>query len=130
MRIYSSNGDRLLNWDTSLQAQAYDIARSLANRNCELDHGGRQGENLWALRGAISDGWCARATGDWISEGFYGREYNHASQLSWSTVRNLGCASFYSSGFDCQVVVCHYDPWGNFIGRGDSPFFDSGGNPI
>ncbi|KAI8842510.1 CAP domain-containing protein [Chytridium lagenaria] len=123
MRIYGNDASYLLSWDENLVASARDIAQSLADRNCDIDHGGRQGENLAATRGYGEDGWCTGATGGWIGEGFNGDNYNHASQLSWSTVKNVGCAMVYSQAYDCRSIVCRYDPIGNFIGVGYSPTF-------
>ncbi|KAJ3216423.1 hypothetical protein HDU67_009477 [Dinochytrium kinnereticum] len=126
MRIYGNDAGRLVGWDGNLEAQAWDIARSLALNGCGLDHGGRQGENLFSSRGSGSsgDGWCLRANRDWINEGYWNGNANHASQLSWSSVQNIGCARYYESSYDCQVVVCRYDPIGNMFGNGQfSPEF-------
>ncbi|KAJ3130869.1 hypothetical protein HK101_004917 [Irineochytrium annulatum] len=112
-----------LYWDSSLASDAQNVADSLANQNCILDHGGRQGENLWELGGRQPSGWCQHAIGDWMAEGFSGsmNDLNHATQMLWDTTTAMGCAMSYSSAYNCEVVVCHYNPIGNFIGQGNAP---------
>ncbi|KAJ3117630.1 hypothetical protein HDU96_006060 [Phlyctochytrium bullatum] len=119
-----------LYWDDGMAAEATDIARMLANQGCGLDHGDRQGENLFAARGSYPSDWCTKATRDWINEG-YGPDstwpgLNHASQLSWSSVQRLGCGYSYQQAYGCYVTACRYDPIGNMEGTGAySPQFSS-----
>jgi Cysteine-rich secretory protein family len=86
-----------------------------------------QGENLWAgTAGAYSysqmvQGWGdekqyfragsfpeVSSTGNWADVGHY-------TQMIWKNTTAVGCAVATGGGMD--VLVCRYNPSGNFIGQ-------------
>ncbi len=113
-----------LTWSCEVAGYAQDYANELASQGCPLDHSsGPYGENLyWSSGDASGDD----AVSAWASEGdcySYGRfpdecscgGCGHYTQIVWRTSTALGCGKGVCS--DGSVIVCSYDPPGNFVGE-------------
>jgi hypothetical protein len=116
-----------LTWakDVAATAQAW------ANR-CKFEHGtgGKYGENIYASGGqdvtaaAVVDSWVGEAKDyDYAATACSG-VCGHYTQVVWRKSTGLGCGvakcstSSPFSGFpEWQLVVCNYDPPGNFAGE-------------
>ncbi|KAJ3327232.1 hypothetical protein HDU76_012168 [Blyttiomyces sp. JEL0837] len=114
-----------LQWSDSLAQTAQNEVNQLVSMGCpneDLSQGSNEftGSPANAWNGPD---WCQIAIKDWFNEGFDGSDYNHASQMTWSTTNNIGCAVASSSDGGCTSIVCHYDPIGNYIGVGTAPTF-------
>jgi pathogenesis-related protein 1 len=109
-------------WSDEVAATAQQWANHLKEtKNCGLEHamGSGYGENLAA--GTSVD--AERAVEMWASEienYSYSPKYTfetntgHYTQIVWRGTERIGCASAACS--NRNVVVCRYDPPGNFIG--------------
>lgn len=118
-----------LAWDKQLEAAAKDWASQ-----CKFMHSGSagQGENLFAVGGAVTGSPADMALQTWYDEiqayNFANPGYSpatgHATQMLWRDSKLLGCAmqrcpSLGASlgwGPDTSIVVCRYAPPGNVVG--------------
>lgn len=112
-----------VSWSNEVAATAQEWANHLRDAmDCGLEHadGSGYGENLAA--GSNVD--AQRAVDMWASEKesySYSAEYvfendtGHYTQIVWRASTKIGCAS--ASCGRSSVVVCRYDPPGNFIGN-------------
>jgi len=117
-----------LTWNESLVPGARDWAEHLA-RLGRLEHSGGEayGENLWiGTAGAYA---LEQMPGDWAAEkrdfkpGVFpdlSRSGNwhavgHYTQMIWRRTTSVGCALASSAAWD--VLVCRYDPPGNWVGE-------------
>ncbi|CAG7718768.1 unnamed protein product [Allacma fusca] len=88
------------------------------------------GENLswsWDSRGSPDDpSAVATAYDSWFSEGddynyytgkSYGGVVGHFTQILWRESQELGCATSQNTWQQSTVVVCLYNPPGNYIGQ-------------
>ncbi|XP_078436393.1 pathogenesis-related protein 1B-like [Wolffia australiana] len=110
-----------LSWDTDIQADAQNYANQLAGA-CTLQHSqGPYGENLY-----MGYGDAAEVVGTWVGESHYydpssnqcisGQVCGHYTQVVWGDTQRVGCGrSQCSSG--AYIVVCNYDPQGNWVGQ-------------
>ncbi|CAH2076979.1 unnamed protein product [Thlaspi arvense] len=111
-----------LRWDFRLAAVAQDYANQLATGPCSLEHSsGPYGENLALGSGDMS---AAQAVAMWIDEKSYYDYYSnschgpacgHYTQIVWRGSAWLGCGKA-TCGNGASIVVCNYDPSGNYIG--------------
>lgn len=91
---------------------------------------GMYGENLYASAGSTPTG--AGVSQDWVSEASsYDYATNscsgvcgHYTQVVWRATSMLGCAvktcsqnSPFGGHPDWTIVVCEYDPPGNYVGQ-------------
>lgn len=112
-----------VSWSDEVAATAQEWANHLKDTmNCGLEHadGTGYGENL----AAGSNVGAQRAVDMWAGEKknySYSPEYvfmgntGHYTQIVWRESTKIGCASASCGG--SSVVVCRYDPPGNFIGN-------------
>ncbi|KNC99514.1 uncharacterized protein SPPG_04905 [Spizellomyces punctatus DAOM BR117] len=121
-----------LQYDTGLEAKACKWGAYLAQYN-KFEHGST-GENLykaWSSQ-AFDDTKklksCQTATDSWwreISYYRYGQKvgtgnfhaYGHYTQLIWKKSQRVGCCAQRSGDRRTNVVVCRYDPPGNYINQ-------------
>jgi len=120
-----------LNWNDDLARDAQVWANHLASIGT-LEHAGRDvnpnsGENLWmGTAGAydyaqMAQGWAdekswfrygtfpdVSSDGNWASVGHY-------TQMIWKNTTEVGCAVATGGGWD--VLVCRYNPPGNYMGE-------------
>ncbi|PRP79382.1 hypothetical protein PROFUN_12932, partial [Planoprotostelium fungivorum] len=128
-----------LSWDDKAAA----LAQSWADK-CQFQHGGASGygQNIWMssgggtcnlndVKGSVNswtvgeekswtcgqDMWGAGCKGGWANCG-------HLTQVVWETTTKVGCAC----GSTCKLVVCNYNPPGNFQGRQPFPASKCSGN--
>jgi len=118
-----------LRWSEDLAHYAQQWADHLAATRCGLQHRPRSGkwrgdfgENLFM--GTIGYYGIADAVKDWAAEkrlypgGPYRaswRGVGHYTQIVWRNTRRVGCATSVCKGN--LIVVCNYDPPGNYIGE-------------
>jgi uncharacterized protein YkwD len=116
-----------LTWDATLAQAAQTVAAV-----CKFEHSnGSYGENLYASAGFAPTG--AAVVNDWVGEAAdytyatntcaAGKSCGHYTQVVWRTTTKLGCAlkacsqnSPFGSSPNWTLVVCEYDPAGNFVG--------------
>ncbi len=115
-----------LTWAEPL-AQA---AQSWAD-GCKFEHsGGEYGENLYASAGSTPTGpSVVKSWADEVADYDYGsnsctKVCGHYTQVVWRDSKQLGCAmkacttnSPFGSFASWTLVVCEYDPPGNFTGK-------------
>jgi pathogenesis-related protein 1 len=117
-----------LKWSPSLAEYAGEWADRLAQTSCKMNHRseGKFGENLYTgTAGHFSAVDAAKA---WETEkklyagGVLTRENwypaGHYTQMVWRNTSHLGCGESICKGM--LMVVCNYDPPGNYIGQ--SPY--------
>ncbi|KAL8140962.1 hypothetical protein V2J09_006983 [Rumex salicifolius] len=114
-----------MSWDTSLVSYAQNYANS-RNGNCDLVHsGGPYGENLaWGSWSTFSG---VDASNMWVNER---QDYNygsntcapgkvcgHYTQVVWRSSTRLGCARVPCNNNGGWLVICSYNPPGNYVGQ-------------
>ncbi|GLC57334.1 hypothetical protein PLESTB_001213000 [Pleodorina starrii] len=120
-----------LTWDAELAADAQSYAQVLAEQQCDLEHAGVGGENLYNLQTYPKPDWsCKRAIDAWYSEvKLYDftvpnpyeinmpRGTGHFVQLVWRSSALFGCGvgkadvampRMPGGVGGCKVVVCRY----------------------
>lgn len=128
-RVRADVGVGPLRWSEDLAHYAQQWADHLAATRCGLQHRPRSGkwrgdfgENLFM--GTIGYYGIADAVKEWAAEkklypgGPYQaswRGVGHYTQIVWRDTRRVGCATSACKGN--LVVVCNYDPPGNYIGE-------------
>lgn len=125
-RVRARVGVVPLRWSPQLAASAQRWADHLAGAgSCRLQHSQASGygENLymgsaaqygvrdaaraWAREKKLYRGGPLRAD-SWAPSG-------HFTQMVWHDTRHLGCGISECDGM--RLVVCHYEPKGNYLGR-------------
>ncbi len=127
-----------LAWSADLSRYAQAWANHLAASSCDLHHrqelkredGQSYGENLAAGGFAGGDsGWSpAEGVRDWVDEKIYykggplGADWHpagHYTQVVWRSTRRVGCglATCRKGEWTWRLLVCNYDPPGNFMGQ-------------
>jgi pathogenesis-related protein 1 len=119
-----------LRWSKQLAVYAQEWAVHLALTKCRLEHRPdtgewrqEHGENLFM--GTAGYYGVADAVGAWVSEKKYYKggtltsgnwhASGHYTQVVWKDTMHLGCAKIACKGN--IIVVCNYDPPGNFLGQ-------------
>ena len=124
-RTRAQVGVRPLRWSPQVASSAQRWADHLAGSSCRMRHsrGSGYGENLFigsANYYGVEDAAQAWAAERRLYRGGPLRQYNwapsgHYTQMVWRDTRHLGCG--VSECDDMMIVVCHYEPKGNFLGR-------------
>ncbi|KAI8611558.1 CAP domain-containing protein [Chytriomyces sp. MP71] len=107
-----------LSYDNDIAAHSVNWANQLASTGCTLTHGDHEGlgQNLYMAGGSYTPHNNMKdMVAAWTSESIGPADYNHATQVLWSTTTSVGCAISY--GPNCEVLVCDYSPAGNVVGR-------------
>ena len=108
-------------------------AQDLESRNCPLEHSSAQfrswyGENLYAQWSSWLDLSVSSAVRAWGSEKVdydaksnscaLGKVCGHYTQIVWRATTQVGCAraKCSSSGQQTEILVCQYNPAGNYQG--------------
>jgi uncharacterized protein YkwD len=121
-------GQPALTWNSRLADSARKWAQTLA-KNGSFEHAPQnvEGENLWSgTKGEYSP---EEMVGLWIEEkqffksGIFPQvstsgnwsDVGHYTQLIWYNTTQVGCAVAQSTQED--ILVCRYDPPGNWIGK-------------
>ncbi|MCJ7547003.1 MAG: CAP domain-containing protein [Deltaproteobacteria bacterium] len=119
-----------LHWSKQLAIYAEEWADHLAATKCRMQHRPQSGqwkqeygENLFM--GTAGYYGAADAVKAWVSEkkyykggtltSFNWRASGHYTQVVWKDTKELGCAKVGCKGN--IIVVCNYDPPGNFLGQ-------------
>lgn len=116
-----------LAWDDTVAAYAQDYAKQMAGTCNHVHSHGRYGENLaWSDYGSLT---VAEAVKLWVDEKQYydhnsnscapGETCGHYTQVVWRKSNHLGCARV-TCNTGGTIVICSYDPPGNF--NGESPY--------
>ncbi len=112
-----------LTWSPKLAKYAQKWARTIKNQNCSLSHSHSEyGENLFKANKKYK---VVDAAKSWEKEKkYYLREplnqnnvqrAGHYTQMVWRNTTKLGCAKTMCGNE--ILVVCNYDPAGNYLGR-------------
>jgi pathogenesis-related protein 1 len=114
-----------LKWSSSLAAFAQQWADELAASSCRMKHrrGHKFGENLFigtaghyrAVHAAKAwEGERPLYTGGVLTRANW-KPAGHYTQMVWRNTARLGCGESQCKGM--LMVVCNYDPPGNYIGE-------------
>ncbi|XP_057848121.1 pathogenesis-related protein PRMS-like [Cryptomeria japonica] len=117
-----------LRWNKTLEAYAEKYINTRKG-DCGLVHsGGPYGENLFW--GSSNDFTNKAAVSGWIDEKrFYnyatnecnvGQQCGHYTQVVWRKSTDVGCARLLCDADQGVLIICSYDPPGNYIG--ESPY--------
>ncbi len=119
--------DAPIQWSQTLANSAQTYANNIASTGITKHSNSDYGENLIAASYAIN---YTQATNEWYAENSYydysnnscesGKVCGHYTQLIWKETTKMGCGSaIYSTGkyIGWSVVICHYNPPGNYVGE-------------
>jgi len=110
-------------WSARLAEAAQKWADSLVERG-RFEHQAHSpyGENLYEARGRggvspmeVVAAWAAEAAGYDYRTNTCSGKCGHYTQLVWRNTREVGCAAARREAR--QVVVCEYNPRGNWVGE-------------
>lgn len=120
-----NNGDLI--WSDSLEKSAQSYANTLAKNGLFTHSSLGIGENLYAssasatLKAGVNAWVNERSAYDYASNScINNRICGHYTQVIWQDTNKVGCAKAkYEVGQykGWTVVVCHYNPNGNFVGQ-------------
>jgi pathogenesis-related protein 1 len=119
-----------LRWSKEIAVYAQEWANHLASTTCQLEHRPRSGtwkqaygENLFMGTAGYYN--VADAVKAWEGEKTYysgepldssnWKDSGHYTQVVWKDTTHVGCATAECKGN--MLVVCNYDPPGNFLGQ-------------
>ncbi|MOA13660.1 Cysteine-rich secretory protein family protein [compost metagenome] len=124
-RVRADVGVRPLQWSPQVARSAQHWADHLADSSCRMRHsrGSGYGENLYTGTAdyyGVKDAALAWAREKRLYRGGVLKRYDwapsgHYTQMVWGDTRRLGCG--ISECDDRMIVVCHYEPKGNYLGR-------------
>lgn len=125
-----------LEWSDDLAKTAQSWADSLEANGCPLVHSPAEirngyGENLYAGWSNTSGfhinfkngvyAWAKEKSSYDYSKNVCkaGEVCGHYTQMVWGNTQRVGCAvaQCYASGQTTEILVCHYDPAGNYTGK-------------
>ena len=111
-----------LSWSAKLADVAQRWANALRDRGCMFGHsGGSFGENLAAGTigtldpAAVVQMWYDEISQYRFPDGGFSMKTGHFTQVVWRGSRRVGCGHSQCKGMD--ILVCEYDPAGNWEGQ-------------
>jgi len=111
-----------LTWSTKLAEIAQRWANALRDRGCVFGHsGGTTGENLAAGTSGTLDPasvvqmWYDEVAQYRFPDGGFSSKTGHFTQVVWRGSKRVGCGHSQCKGMD--ILVCEYDPAGNWEGQ-------------
>jgi uncharacterized protein YkwD len=113
-----------IEWDEDLANYAADWAVQKGLEGCNMQHRPRDGygENLyWSSGMPFSASGAVNSWGSEINDyhgevvGQSNAVVGHYTQIVWKTTKRVGCAAFNCGS--TVLVVCNYDPPGNYVGQ-------------
>jgi uncharacterized protein YkwD len=111
-----------LSWSARLADVAQHWANALRDRGCSFGHsGGTFGENLAAGTigtldpAAVVQMWYDEIAQYRFPDGGFSMKTGHFTQVVWRGSRRVGCGHSQCKGMD--ILVCEYDPAGNWEGQ-------------
>jgi uncharacterized protein YkwD len=111
-----------LTWSAKLAEIAQRWANALRDRGCQFGHsGGTTGENLAAGTigtldpGTVVQMWYDEVAQYHFPDGGFSSNTGHFTQVVWRGTRRVGCGHSQCKGLD--ILVCEYDPAGNWEGQ-------------
>ncbi|MBN8588497.1 MAG: hypothetical protein J0L94_09270 [Rhodothermia bacterium] len=139
-QVRADEGVKPMDWDETVATFAQEWANHLATEGCSMQHRPRQGawkqrfgENLFMQQstGTLAGFKFGRAVQSWADEkqyftpgplrdfSTYPDQVGHYTQIVWATSVRVGCgyATCNTGGWNTLLVVCNYDPPGNYIGQ-------------
>ena len=111
-------------WSNKVATSAQSWADTLQTKGCTLEHsGGQYGENIYWSRGFtptmfdVTTSWGDERTDyDYATNSCSpGKICGHYTQIVWKNSQAVGCGKALCG--DDTVVVCQYNPAGNFVGQ-------------
>jgi uncharacterized protein YkwD len=115
-----------LQWSAELAAVAQSWANQLKQAGCAFEHSqqSRYGENLsfFAPVGSstpdeVVTGWYSEVSDYDFSNGSFGMDTGHFTQVVWRGTQAVGCGQSQCNGG--ELWVCNYNPPGNMSGSFD-----------
>lgn len=129
-RLRSQQGVPAIKWSDDLARYAQIWADRLSRNGCKMDHRPEEGEfrQLYGENIALTiqgGSFVDQAVGMWekerakykgqpLTEENFG-EVGHYTQIMWRKTTQIGCGISNCKSF--TIVVCNYDPPGNFLGQ-------------
>ena len=112
-----------LTWSPKLASVAQAWANSLRDRGCKFEHSQNNayGENLAGGTIGMLDPnatvamWYEELKDYNFASGGFSMQSGHFTQVVWRGTTQLGCGRSQCNGSD--IIVCEYDPPGNFEGE-------------
>lgn len=125
-RYRSEVGVGNLAWSDKLAQVAQSWAKGLQQQGCAMQHSGNQyGENLYWAMGFTPT--ITQAIDSWGKEkqNYHygdnrcaaGKVCGHYTQIVWQNTTHVGCGMAQCDHGNETIVVCNYDPAGNYIGQ-------------
>src|SRR6185437_1599321 len=116
-------------WSDELAASAKPWAEHLATTP-EFSHDssrGNVGENIAGFNPSLGISAPGEGQSLWVNEkkDYHGgvltqdnwHQSGHYTQMVWKNTKEVGCATASGSGHPYSILVCRYNPPGNFIGQ-------------
>ncbi|MCB9751214.1 MAG: hypothetical protein H6713_14655 [Myxococcales bacterium] len=131
-KVRAQVGVAPLSWSPALGGVAQQWADYLATENnCQLTHRPaaqqQYGENLYwhsatASAVAAAGSWAAEAASYTYQTGACSGVCGHYTQMVWADTRYVGCGFARCTGDGAplsggEIIVCNYDPRGNYVGQ-------------
>ncbi|MBL7977825.1 MAG: hypothetical protein JNN12_05745 [Bacteroidetes Order II. Incertae sedis bacterium] len=139
-RVRIAEGVPIAGWETTLADFAQQWANQLAQNGCRMQHRPREGtwkqrygENLFMQQstGSLAGFNYQQVVQAWADEkqhytpgplrdfSSYPDQVGHYTQVIWATSTQLGCgvSTCQVGGWNTLLVVCNYNPPGNYIGQ-------------
>jgi len=139
-RVRTTEGVPIAGWDATIAGFAQQWASQLAQNGCRMAHRPREGawkqrygENLFMQQttGSLAGFNYQKVVQSWADEkqhytpgplrdfSSYPDQVGHYTQIIWATSTRLGCgiSTCQTGGWNTLLVVCNYNPPGNYIGQ-------------